>query len=320
MNRKAFTLIEVLVVMGVMAVLIGLLLPAIQKVRESANRIKCQNNLKQIALATHSYENLYNVLPPASDAPLNFLAFTQRAGWAGAVNAPSYLRVGPTANTGTWVYHSLPFLEQESAHRQAGDLNANIRAAQFSVFRCPSDKTFGRGSVPYSRLQTTLRTGSVISYAANFQAIGNQSVGDSPKAFAGRTRLVAVTDGTSNTVLLVERAASSGRHNNMWWYGNVDFWYSPTLLYGSRTGTQDYQQPIYVNSRGIRRIGQVGPGAMFQVAPRYEDINPRVAQTSHSSMQVALLDGSVRSMNSTMSHDTYWASCTINGNEVLNLE
>src|SRR5438132_7205085 len=114
---RAFTLIELLVVIAIIAVLIGLLLPAIQKVREAANRMKCQNNLKQMGVAIHNYESTYGKLPPGGE------------GSNKAVNGTAFsndLVNGAAPPSGT-AYHSLftymlPYIEQENIFKQI-DLN-----------------------------------------------------------------------------------------------------------------------------------------------------------------------------------------------------
>jgi len=131
--KKGFTLIELLVVIAIIAILIGLLLPAVQKVRESASRMRCTNNLKQIALAVHGYEGVHSQPPPAIQ-----------------------IRTGvsdndPNANFGPgWGVLLLPFLEQQALYMQAetgvrnymsnGDNTwRTIKGQPLSVFRCPSD-------------------------------------------------------------------------------------------------------------------------------------------------------------------------------------
>src|SRR5437879_3505532 len=122
-RRSAFTLIELLVVIAIIAVLMGLLLPAVQKAREAASRIQCANNLKQIGLAMHHYENVHERLPP------------------------SRLRVG----SATWMVLILPFLEQDNLHRQ-WDLsqsyyqqNAVARLTPVKIYFCPSRRTATTG-------------------------------------------------------------------------------------------------------------------------------------------------------------------------------
>src|SRR5713226_8002975 len=117
--RSAFTLIELLVVIAIIAVLIGLLVPAVQKVREAAQRMQCQNNVKQLVLACHNFHDTNGVLPP----------------WATAT----------TTEYGSAHFLLLPYIEQDNLYRQANGISFNVRTAAVKTFTCPTDPTVSNG-------------------------------------------------------------------------------------------------------------------------------------------------------------------------------
>jgi prepilin-type N-terminal cleavage/methylation domain-containing protein/prepilin-type processing-associated H-X9-DG protein len=206
--RPGFTLIELLVVIAIIAILIGLLVPAVQKVRDSAARVQCQNNLKQLGLAAHNYENTYKGFPMAPYNPTF-----------------AWLRYKPYSAAHGWPVQLLPYLEQRSI-QQLYNLNATWDSAANNpaisslvpLFVCPSSPAGARG-IPNNR--------APLDYLAFFAVHPSNTfvtpmpawdqTGQGVMGRGVRRRVAEIRDGTSNTLLLVEDA---GR-NEHWINGQL---------------------------------------------------------------------------------------------------
>jgi prepilin-type N-terminal cleavage/methylation domain-containing protein len=184
--RRGFTLIELLVVIAIIAILIGLLLPAVQKVREAAYNTTCRNNLHQIGVAVHDYVSAQAAVPTEGGGP--------------TAN-------GGPGNTASVFYNLLPYLEQEAVYNSAGGPGQNQVLA---VFLCPFDAT-GNGTPPPNSQTGAAALGS---YNYNTNTENNPNGGVFPTIPGTRLSLLqAMPDGTFCTILAGEQVQVCGGGN-----------------------------------------------------------------------------------------------------------
>ncbi len=334
-RRRGFTLIELLVVIAIIAILIGLLLPAVQKVREAAARMSCSNNLKQLGLASANYESSFGKLPPSLIVNIG-----NPPGGAGQPGSPF------PAIVHSWAVNLLPYIEQENIFRQY-----NMRFPWFAVvpglvdnqtplrnkiktFICPSTPggadrtvsgTFSFGaSFPYTGLGVTdyatnssINPGSItfFGYPAGtgqfslfsgmrpqLEGAGVPILGVAPSQ---ANTMVGITDGTSNTILLCESA------------GRPDLYIGGARQTGANNdGGWGHHENDYGLDGAVSKTNRSSPGNC--VINCHND-NETYAFHTGGAMH-AFVDGSVRFIKESISPQTYAALITAQGGSLTAAE
>jgi prepilin-type N-terminal cleavage/methylation domain-containing protein len=309
-----FTLIELLVVIAIIGILIALLLPAVQKVREAANRTKCTNNLKQLGLAAHNFHDANGRLPPIY-------------GWNTPGNTPQN-----GGAVGTVLFHLLPYLEQDNLYKSSYSTDLVVNGVTYSayspgqdakvygqavpVFQCPSDPSMDNGH------PAGLAWGGS-SYAGNFFAFGSitGSYTDITKySWYGANRIPAsFPDGTSNTILFTEKYARCEHPPESTTGGGTAWAHS-----GYNSG-QSWWPVAMAPDFTKYNMKCVGPyqEALFQVQPTpFQGTSgicdfTRAATAHPGGIQICLADGSVRNIATGVNFNTWWYAFTPAGGEVM---
>jgi prepilin-type N-terminal cleavage/methylation domain-containing protein len=316
--RQGFSLIELLVSIAVISILISLLLPAVQAAREAARRSHCQNNLKQLGLALHSYHDTHNCFPSGYiyDGPTK----------TGAPDDPrlklrTYIidslpatPVPPKNDPGWgWIALTLPHFEQQNLHARVGFLTRvgdpalkEVREHPLALITCPSDPGAGVFTILDQQNRTT-SAGYTTSYAACFGSFG--FINTEPDLGTGifhrnsRIRMADITDGTSTTIAVGERAALFTKAP---WLGVIS----------EGTVRTTPGAPVYTSviegapAMALARMGNRTLNSPW--SEPYDFYSPHT-----QTIYFLFADGSVRGLSASTDHDLLHALATRDGDEVV---
>jgi len=335
MRRRGFTLIELLVVVSIIAVLIALLLPAVNGARESARRTQCVNNLKQLGLAVMSYENATRALPPTG--------MCNNRGVAGDRCEVTYPILGMKAKL-------LPFIEQVQVYDAinmkgwdySGVANSTVRVMQVAGFLCPSDI-----NVPTTTVTVTGPGARVVAYTSYPNNIGtwrgnNGGRFDGPAYILGQSStggtvtISSVKDGTSSTAIFSEFIrgkrlarqtglseiytdtvdAPSGTHNLTTVMTNCNA-AGPTSTVTTKGA--DWMHQGVGTGGGYTHIQTPNKHAcLFNDAAEHTDHGIIGPSSNHKGgVNLVMLDGSVKFIKDSINKTTWWAISTHRGGEAV---
>lgn len=306
-RRAGFTLLELLVVIALCVVVLGLTLGAVQKVRAAAAQLQCANQLRQLALACHTFHDRHQRLSPA-------FGFLDKASLQGG------------AALGPLFFHLLPDIEQQalfqkSEYKQSGPrpqdfffyIAIGVHQTSVPLYICPSDPTLSPGINPKTNYAPS-------SYAGNYLVFGvvnDKFVSVRPQ---GKATLVEnFSDGLDHTLLFAEKYAlasippsangvfpgySGGCH---WAYFQANC-NNPLVAY--------YQPGYNIDPNSIGPVAPTDPhDSHFQVQPAPTHANPCLAATAHTTMNAALANGSVRQLSGSIRPAVWWALLTPNAGD-----
>jgi prepilin-type N-terminal cleavage/methylation domain-containing protein/prepilin-type processing-associated H-X9-DG protein len=336
-RRSAFTLIELLVVIAIIAILIGLLLPAVQKVREAAARMTCSNHLHQMSLAAHNYENANGYFPAGWQNP------TPAGTNAGVVQDPPLNEAPRFTNV---MVELLPYIEQDNLQKTwnytnnalnlRNSTNPNGPAGQVvKIFLCPSSILASQPTAVVSGNTYGLNSyGAVagrISFSARNSPTPNQLPAPAPIDYSktiaatldgifytnSRVRMTGISDGTSNTFLFGERQHRDPNFDRMYTNFPIIGW-SGWAWCDQANAVGDYLVGACRPINWMIPNDATGPNSSANTWVRQKLSSMSSAHSGGAN--VAMADGSVRFLRDSTTMPVLWAAATRASGEVVNLD